>query len=191
MDESRAWCRQSDLAGVTPFTLMAVLGALIERGEDHRRVWSELGLERPSEPPGITQEDLYPDALGCLREVRRAGLTVGIAGNQPDGVETQLCAAGFEADFIASSSAWGVSKPAPEFFARTATAAKASPEEILYVGDRLDNDIVPANRAGMRTALMVRGPWGHLHAKHAEASCADLRLSTLSELAEGFRRTRL
>lgn len=30
---------------------------------------------------------------------------------------------------------------------------------ILYVGDRLDNDILLARDAGMRTAFIRRGPW--------------------------------
>ena len=49
VDESRAWTQQAERVGVTPFTLMGVLGALIERGEDHRQVWTILGVEpRPS-----------------------------------------------------------------------------------------------------------------------------------------------
>jgi integrase len=33
------------------------------------------------------------------------------------------------------------------------------PGETLYVGDRLDNDIIPAAGLGLRTALINRGPW--------------------------------
>ncbi|GAP53630.1 hypothetical protein AHiyo6_01950 [Arthrobacter sp. Hiyo6] len=53
VDESRAWKTQAVRAGVTPFTLMGLLGALIDRNEDHRRVWDLLGVERPVEPPLI------------------------------------------------------------------------------------------------------------------------------------------
>lgn len=38
VDETRAWTAVAEAAGVTPFTLFASLGALISRGEDHRRV---------------------------------------------------------------------------------------------------------------------------------------------------------
>jgi hypothetical protein len=37
VDESRAWSAQAERAGVTPFTLMGLLGVLMARGEDHRR----------------------------------------------------------------------------------------------------------------------------------------------------------
>ncbi|MEV7971425.1 HAD hydrolase-like protein [Sphaerisporangium sp. NPDC088356] len=42
--------------------------------------------------------------------------------------------------------------------------APGKPDEIVYVGDHRDNDILPAKAAGLRTALIRRGPWGHLWA---------------------------
>ncbi|THG35712.1 HAD family hydrolase [Glaciibacter flavus] len=183
VDESRAWTQQAERVGVTPFTLMGMLGALIERGEDHRQVWTILGVDAPPEPMEIVAADLYPDALDCVQMLRGAELLVGIAGNQPLGVEKQLESAGLSADFIASSDAWGVVKPSAEFFSRVVRAAQLEPSAILYVGDRLDNDVLPARRAGMRTALIRRGPWGHIHARRPEAELADLRVDSLTELA--------
>lgn len=186
VDESRAWAMQAQRAGVTPFVLMGLLGALIARNEDHRRVWNLLGVERPVESVLIGQVDLYPDALGCLRAVREAGLVVGIAGNQPIGVESQLREVGFDADFIASSAAWGVTKPSAGFFSRIVQAAQLDAGQILYVGDRLDNDILPAREAGMRTAFIRRGPWGYLHAQRPEVNLADVRVESLAELTMAF-----
>jgi HAD superfamily hydrolase (TIGR01509 family) len=186
VDESRAWMVQAKRAGVTPFALMGTLGALIAQGKDHRGVWDVLGVERPAEPPSIDQADLYPDALSCLRAARDAGLVVGIAGNQPACVETQLRGLGFDADFIASSAAWGVAKPSAEFFSRIIQAARVDASEILYVGDRLDNDILPARAGGMRTAFIRRGPWGYLHAQHPDVDLADMRLQSLAELTTAF-----
>lgn len=39
VDETAQWTRAARTASVTPFALMGVLGALIERGEDHRAAW--------------------------------------------------------------------------------------------------------------------------------------------------------
>lgn len=186
VDESRAWTIQAERAGVTPFTLMGILGALIARGEDHRRVWDVLGVERPAEPPVIERVDLYPDAIACLSAAGHAGLSVGIAGNQSAGVEAQLCEAGFVADFIASSAAWGVTKPSAEFFSRIVDTAQLDAGQILYVGDRLDNDVLPARKAGMRTAFVRRGPWGCLHAQRPEVELADMRIESLAELTLAF-----
>lgn len=186
IDESRAWAEQAERVGVTPFTLMGLLGALIERGEDHRRIWDQLGVQRPGDTPHLEPNDLYPDALACLQAAKNAGLVVGIAGNQPAGVEAQLRAIGFEADFIASSDAWGVAKPCAEFFSRTTDAAQVNAIEILYVGDRLDNDVLPAREAGMRTAFIRRGPWGYVHSQRPEAALADLHIRSLAELTALF-----
>ncbi|PZE65050.1 HAD family hydrolase [Curtobacterium sp. MCBD17_021] len=186
VDETRAWSAQAEAAAVTPFTLMGALGALIARGEDHRRVWALLGVEKPAGRARIEEADLYPDALPCLRAAIEHGLVVGIAGNQPAGVEAQLRAAGFSPHFLASSAAWGVEKPSPEFFARVIAEAGLDAGSILYVGDRLDNDVLPARAAGMRTAFIRRGPWGHLHAERPEARLADLRLDTLADLNDAL-----
>ena len=50
------------------------------------------------------------------------------------------------------------------------------------MGDRLDNDVLPARAAGMRTVLLRRGPWGHLHSARPDASLADARIDSLAEL---------
>ena len=46
----------------------------------------------------------------------------------------------------------GVSKPEPRLFEIACARAEVSPSEVVMVGDRLDNDIVPARRLGMRAA---------------------------------------
>ena len=33
------------------------------------------------------------------------------------------------------------------------------PEQVAYVGDRLDNDVLPAKVAGMFAVFLRRGPW--------------------------------
>ncbi len=188
VDESRMWAERALDAGTTPFALMGVLGALIERDEDHRQVWQRLGVAAPASTPPITSVDLYPDAVGCLRAARAAGFVVGIAGNQPTGAVAGLRSLGFGADFVASSAGWRVAKPSPEFFERVVQAAGVEAGEVLYVGDRLDNDVLPANGAGLRTAFLRRGPWGHIHGSRPQASVADVRLDSLDELGEQLAR---
>jgi FMN phosphatase YigB (HAD superfamily) len=59
----------------------------------------------------------------------------------------------------------------------------AGPAETLYVGDRLDNDIVPAARLGLRTALINRGPWAMIWREDPAASqVPTLRIDSLAEL---------
>ncbi len=191
VDESRSWIACAEQVGVTPLTLLAALGALIDRGRDHREVWDLLGVAPPAEPPQIGPEDLYPDAAPTLRALVADGYRVGLAGNQPAAAEAQLCALGLPVAFVAASEAWGVAKPAAAFFRRVAESAGAPAERIAYVGDRLDNDVLPAHEAGMFAVFLVRGPWGHLHAARPEAARADARIHGLDELPQLLSRLRL
>jgi HAD superfamily hydrolase (TIGR01509 family) len=112
---------------------------------------------------------LYPDAEPTLRA---SGRLVGLAGNQPEATERALRSLDLSVDFVASSDAWGVEKPSPGFFARVVDRVGLPPERIVYVGDRLDNDVLPAVAAGMVAVLIRRGPWGTLHARRPEAGQA-------------------
>ena len=60
------------------------------------------------------------------------------------------------------------------------------PAEIAYVGDRVDNDVVPAATAGMVAVFLRRGPWALLHARRPEASVARLTIDSLDELPEAL-----
>lgn len=183
VDETRMWSELAQRLGVTPLTLSGALGALIATGRDHGDLWDVLGVDRPAFGVDPGHGELYADALECVAAVRRAGLTVGVAGNQPATVGRVLAAAGLDADFVASSAVWGVAEPDPAFFVRLIAEAHVPAERILYVGDRLDNDVLPARAVGMRTVFIRRGPWGYLHALKDEAALADLRVDSLHELA--------
>ncbi len=72
-----------------------------------------------------------------------------------------------------------------KFFEHVIEATPAAADEILYVGDRLDNDIRPAAEAEMLTALVRRGPWGTIQQHDPEAdTVATMRIDSLAELPE-------
>jgi FMN phosphatase YigB (HAD superfamily) len=187
VNESRLWMSIANESRVPFATVCGVLGGLVERGEHHGQLWNVLGVDRVAPQFIIQRSDLYPDALDCIESARQLHLKVGIAGNQPVGLEDTLSAVGVTADFIGSSAAWGISKPHPEFFARIVDIARVPAHAILYVGDRLDNDILPAHRPGMRTAHLRRGTWGYLHARQPERAVADVQVDSLSELTIALR----
>lgn len=199
VDETRQWTTWAEWLGVTPLTFLATLGAVIERGEHHRKVFEYFasGLDLHAEQDkrraagkdyAIEARDLYPDVMPALTALKIQGLALGIAGNQPEGAEDALQSAGLQVDHLASSARWGVEKPSPAFFDRIAETAALRPAEIAYVGDRIDNDVLPARAAGMCAVFIVRGPWGVIHARRPEATRAHVTVRSLAELAPAIAR---
>jgi HAD superfamily hydrolase (TIGR01549 family) len=67
--------------------------------------------------------------------------------------------------FIISGDEVGKRKPDPEGFHKIIAKSNLPPEEILYVGDRVNVDIKPAKALGMQTCLV----WAN--SKEADYSC--------------------
>jgi phosphoglycolate phosphatase-like HAD superfamily hydrolase len=173
VDETMMWTRAAANAGVTPFTLMGVVGATIERGVHHNETWGILGVEHPE--GAWVDEDWYPDAVPCIERLRGDGYRVCAVGNTPQFIEEHV---GLHVEVLGSSERWQIWKPDPAFFARIVEAVGIEPAKIAYVGDRVDNDVGPALAAGMVGVHIKRGPWGYLH----EPPAAALRIHSLDEL---------
>ena len=211
VDETRYWAEHADRLGVTPHVVWAALGATISRGEHHRRVFDLLGGE-PADEVVYSPEDFYPDALPCLERLHGAGyfvgvagnqctqleewargqelpvdlvasgIRVGIVGNQPRATEDALTSMDIEVDLLASSDGWGAAKPSTAFFGRLVAETGAPPADVAYVGDRLDNDVVPAREAGLVAVHIRRGPWAYLQT----GPTTGLPIRSLDELPEAF-----
>ncbi|MBA3433781.1 MAG: HAD family hydrolase [Actinobacteria bacterium] len=183
VDEERWWRVLATRAGLQPHVVWAALGVTIERGEEHHALWTHLGVDRPTTWwNDVTYDlgDLYPDAVACLDACRALGLRVGIAGNQTEALERWAREAALPADAISSSASLGVQKPDPRFFHRIVELAGCASGEVAYVGDRVDNDILPALAAGLVAVHVRRGPWGRLQT----APASVLTIDSLDELPE-------
>ncbi|MCS6892560.1 MAG: HAD family hydrolase [Rhodovarius sp.] len=167
VDETRMWRGWAAELGVPFETLWAALREDIRRGLSHRATMQRLApgrdiaaLRRARLKADLpVAGDLYPDVRPALAGLAARGVRIGIAGNQPREAAAALAALGLGAAFIATSDAWGVQKPDPGFFARVQEACGAPAAAITYVGDRVDNDVLPALAAGMRAAFLPRGLW--------------------------------
>jgi len=183
VNEERWWRRLADHGGLQPHVVWAALGVTIARGEEHTALWGHLGIDQPIgwyETP-YSVDDLYPDALECLERARALGLLVGIVGNQTETLERWARDAALPADVISSSASLGVRKPDPRFFERVVDLAGCRPEETAYVGDRVDNDVLPAAAAGLVAVHVRRGPWGRLQPTPPEAALGIDDLASLPE----------
>ena len=185
VDEERWWRVLAERSGLQPHVVWAALGVTIERGEEHNALWGHLGIARPSGWGHLPYElgDLYPDALGCLESVRGLGLHVGVVGNQTAVLEQWARKAALPADVISSSDSLGVRKPDRRFFERVVELAGCAPGDVAYVGDRVDNDVLPAAAAGLVAIHIRRGPWGRLQRTPPEAT---LGLDDLASLPQAL-----
>lgn len=200
VDETREYGTWADWLGVPRHTFHAMFGAVIAQGRDYRETFQEfrpgfdLYEEREKraaagQPETFGESDLYADVRPALAQLRADGLWLGIAGNQTVRAGRILRSLfSDDVDLIGTSDDWGASKPDPEFFKRVADAVPFAADEILYVGDRCDNDIRPAREAGMLTALVRRGPWATIQWSSLEArEMPTFRVDSLLELPDGIR----
>jgi HAD superfamily hydrolase (TIGR01662 family) len=190
VDEERWWRELCRLRDLQPHVVWAALGATIERGEEHDALWGRLGIEKPAgwwNELVYSLDDLYPDALDCLRRVRELGLRIGIVGNQTQAMEAWARDAALPADVIASSASLGVRKPDTAFFERVAELMGCAAPQVAYVGDRVDNDVLPAARAGLVAVHVRRGPWGRLQPTPPEATLGLDDLASLPEALASLR----
>ncbi|MEU4338963.1 HAD-IA family hydrolase [Micromonospora lupini] len=90
------------------------------------------------------------EVLDFVREVRAAGIRVGLATNATDLLDADLAALGLvgELDVVVNSSALGVHKPAPEYFQAACQALATPPARVLFVDDE-DWAVRGARSAGL------------------------------------------
>ncbi|MFH9398964.1 HAD family hydrolase [Streptomyces sp. NPDC017638] len=196
VDETTEYGTWADWLGVPRHTFAAMFGAVIAQGRDYRETFQEfrpgfdLYAERErraaaGKPETFGEDDLYPDVRDALAALRADGLWLGIAGNQTvraGRILRQLFSN--DVDLIGTSDDWGAGKPDRAFFDRVAEVVPAQVDEMLYVGDRVDNDIRPAAAAGMHTALVHRGPWATIQWNTEEAkNFPTFRVESLLELS--------
>jgi N-acetyl-D-muramate 6-phosphate phosphatase len=196
LDDSREWGAWADWIGISRHTFSTVLGAVTAAGRDNAETFQyfrpdfDVARERQlREDAGlgerIEENDLYPDVRSSLQALRDLGLWVGVVGNQTARAAELLRGLALPTDYLATSGEWGVAKPAKAFFDRVIEVAQVRADAIVYVGDHRDNDVVPAKAAGLRTALIRRGPWGHLWADDPLVRRdADWVINSLNELPD-------
>ena len=114
------------------------------------------GLERPAWRTDL--ETLYPQTKEILEQLGPE-YKLGIIANQLPGLEKRLKDFGIldYFDAIFSSADLGLAKPDPAIFRLALQKTNCLPHQAIMIGDRLDNDIVPAKRIGMKTIWIKQG----------------------------------
>ncbi len=101
---------------------------------------------------------LYPDVKPALESLAPR-FKLGLVANAGATAEKALRRDGILRLFqvVMLSENIGIEKPDAEIFRRALEQAGVPAERAVHVGNRLDNDVRPARRAGLRTIWMLRG----------------------------------
>ncbi|HFI0113684.1 TPA: HAD family hydrolase [Streptococcus suis] len=142
----------------------------------------------PTEPrPLWTNEGvrLYPETIGVLEKLSQ-NYRLGIVANQSTSIRELLKAWGIESYFqlIILSEEVGLSKPDPTIFTLALQKANIPADRVVYVGDRYDNDILPAKSLGMYTVRILTS-FGKYTRENGKWK-SDWSITSLQELANIF-----
>lgn len=131
-------------------------------------------------------EVVYPEAEECLRELSKH-YKIGIIANQNPGSCERLEKMGMlkYIDIVVASAEEGVAKPDLRIFRIALERAACKPEEAVMVGDRIDNDIIPAKKIGMKT-VWIRQGFGKYYVPDPAAEKPDRTVNSLNELIDLF-----
>ena len=131
-------------------------------------------------------ERLYADAEGCLKELHTR-YKIGIIANQLPGARERLAQYGIlpYVDLIVVSAEEGVSKPDKRIFEIALHRSNCTPEQAVMIGDRIDNDILPAKAMGMHT-VWIRQGFGRFWTVTQDTERPDKTVENLMELCRIF-----
>ena len=137
--------------------------------------------EREDAPHGHKALCVFRSRLAGLHEKYR----IGIIANQIPGTADRMKAYGLfpMLDLIVASAEEGVEKPDLRIFRAALERANCRPENAVMIGDRIDNDIVPAKKAGMMT-IWIRQGFGGMAENLTAEETPDYCVRNLQELVE-------
>jgi len=130
---------------------------------------------------------LRPEANGVLDALKER-YKLGIIANQPASTRDFLQVTGLEArfDFIILSGEVDLTKPDPRIFQLALSKAGCGPGACVMVGDRIDADIAPSKKLGMRTVRVVNGLFAGQRARVPE-EMPDAEIASIEMLPDALR----
>ena len=128
-------------------------------------------------------ERLYPGVRELLSRLRET-FRLGVIANQAAGTVDRLKEFGILDTFsvVVSSAEAGLEKPDPRIFAHAQALARCAAADATMVGDRLDNDIGPANATGWRTIRVLQG-FARRQAPRSETERPDETIASIGDLS--------
>lgn len=193
VNEDAVWaerCKQqaaTEHAQEMGITADALMEELWEASKNLQPPWKfvmqQHGFEQSAKYNGNLEKP-YDDAPLVLEKLGKK-FRLGIIANQSGGLDERLRSFGLDRYFsvVISSADFGFSKPDKRLFLAALKKSGCAAHNAVFVGDRLDNDILPAKSLGFVTVRIKQG-----FAKNQVAPSKDWQpdyeVNSLSELLQ-------
>ena len=131
-------------------------------------------------------EKLYPDTKMIL-EILSQKYKLGVIANQVAGTKDRLdnWGIGKYFDVVVASAEAECAKPDLKIFNLALEQAGCKPNEAVMIGDRLDNDVVPAKQLGMKT-VWVRQGFAKYQSISNETEQPDFIIDSIGDILDVF-----
>lgn len=189
VNEEKVYChRLQDIADAAGEPFEIIYNMAIDLYKNNKK--GDLELTRKYKVSGskwyLEEEELFEDTEETLKALSPK-YKIGIIANQSLGTADRLEKFGIKKyiDLIIASAEEGVEKPDKRIFNIALSKAFCNPENAVMIGDRIDNDIVPAKELGMKTIWIKQG-FGKYWNITGENEIPDEEINSLSELKERF-----
>ena len=155
--------------------------ASISRKPQIRTLIDKYGFKEVA-PYRTELEQLYEEAPAVIKTLSQK-YELGIIANQLDGLADRLKEFGLLQYFNYIISSWDlqIMKPDIRIFEYALGKTNCTPQEACMIGDRLDNDILPAKSLGMKTVWIKQG-FGALQKPLSKSEEPDYTINNLTEL---------
>lgn len=178
--------RMREIADCAKTTYETVLHGALEFYKQNRKGDLEIAKALGVELTKWHTEDeiLYKDTPACLK-LLSSKYKIGIIANQPPGTKFRLEQYNIlqYIDLVIASAEEGVSKPDKRIFQIALERSGCKPEQAIMIGDRIDNDIVPAKSLGMHTIWVKQG-FGQYWNIQEVSERADCAIGSIIELCD-------
>lgn len=189
VDESRVYKNRmrniAKMAGVTyEYVYETAMKFYRQNKKGDIEICKLLNVEKPEW--NFEYETLYHDTKKCLKRLK-SRYKIGVIANQLLGTAKRLEAHGIlkYIDLVIASAEEGIAKPDKRIFEIALGRAGCEPSQAVMIGDRVDNDIVPAKKLGMNTIWIKQGFGGYWNITSEEEK-ADYVVGSLTEICNIF-----
>jgi putative hydrolase of the HAD superfamily len=130
------------------------------------------------------RREIRPEIPEVLKEIQQMGLRIGLISNvnSRGQVPTNLAKYKIKQYFdpIVMSSEYGVRKPDPSIFHYAARLMNVPTSACVYIGDRIQRDIIGAKKAGFRLAIQIKHDFDH--GEEDTGAVPDAIISSMDEV---------